>query len=160
MVNCAFENYGCMGGYLIPSVDFLITEGVATDTCKPYLYDKGKCDFKCESQEEYTKYYCEASSLKIMTTIEEMQREIYRNGPIMVGLTVWEDMYNYGSGIYSPTYGDIAGGHAIRAVGWGHDENGELYWICQNQWTEDWGENGYINIKAGTTYIDTWALSC
>jgi len=130
MVNCAFENYGCMGGYLIPSVDFLITEGVSTHSCKPYLYDKGSCDFKCENKETYKKYFCEASSMKIMTSIEEMQREIYKHGPIMVGLIVWEDMYNYESGIYSPTTGDIAGGHAIRAVGWGHDSKGELYWIC------------------------------
>lgn len=73
MVNCAFENYACMGGYLIPSVDFLITEGVSTDTCKPYIYDKGHCDFKCESgKEEYKKYFCEASSMKVMTSIEEM----------------------------------------------------------------------------------------
>ena len=98
--------------------------------------------------------------MKIITSIEEMQREIYKNGPIIVGLIVWEDMYNYRSGIYSPTYGEIVGGHAIRAVGWGHDSKNELYWICQNQWTSSWGENGYINIKAGTTYIDTWALSC
>jgi hypothetical protein len=62
-----------MGGYLIPALDFLITEGVATSSCKPYLDDKGKCDFKCENPEEkYKKYYCEASSMKIMTSIEEM----------------------------------------------------------------------------------------
>lgn len=55
----------------------------------------------------------------------------------------------------------MVGGHAIRAVGWGHDpEDGSLYWICQNQWSIYWGELGYINIKAGSFYIDTWALSC
>jgi C1A family cysteine protease len=62
-----------MGGYLIPSIDFLITEGVATNSCKPYVYDKGECDFKCfKKDEEYKKYFCEASSMKIMTNIEEM----------------------------------------------------------------------------------------
>jgi hypothetical protein len=79
----------------------------------------------------------------------------------MLGLLVWEDMYNYEEGIYSQVVGDMVGGHAIRAVGWGHDpEDGSLYWICQNQWSIYWGELGYINIKAGSFYIDTWALSC
>jgi cathepsin B len=60
-----------------------------------------------------------------------MQKEIYENGPIMLGLLVWEDMYNYESGIYDKVVGQLVGGHAIRAVGWGHDEeDGSLYWIC------------------------------
>ena len=36
MVNCAYEGYGCKGGYLIPAVDFMITEGVARLSCIPY----------------------------------------------------------------------------------------------------------------------------
>jgi len=67
----------------------------------------------------------------------------------MVGLAAWDDLYNYESGVYEQTVGELVGGHAMRAVGWGHDEDGHLYWICQNQWTDEWGINGYINIKAG-----------
>jgi len=63
-----------------------------------------------------------------------MQREIYANGPISATLLLYEDMANYESGIYEHVAGDIVGGHAMRIVGWGHDEedNGQLYWICQN----------------------------
>jgi cathepsin B len=48
----------------------------------------------------------------------------------MVGLMVYEDLYNYESGVYEYTTGKLAGGHAIRALGWGHDDDGHLYWIC------------------------------
>jgi len=78
----------------------------------------------------------------------------------MVGLLAWEDLYSYESGVYEHIVGELVGGHAMRAVGWGHDEDGHLYWICQNQWTDEWGINGYIHIKAGSVSIDTWALSC
>lgn len=74
---------------------------------------------------------------------------------------IYEDIYNYKSGIYEYIAGKLIGGHAIRAVGWGHNpKDGSLYWICQNQWTDEFGEKGYINIKAGEIGIDTWALSC
>ena len=68
--------------------------------------------------------------MRISTTVEDMQQDIYDNGPIMVGLLAYEDLYDYESGIYEHTAGELVGGHAIRAVGWGHDEDGHLYWIC------------------------------
>ena len=104
MVNCALESYGCDGGYLIPSVDFLITEGVARGSCIPYLEDKDECSFQCKGaegkDEVFEKFYCKGGSVRISTTVEDMQQDIYENGPIMVGLLVWEDMYNYESGVY------------------------------------------------------------
>lgn len=30
MVNCNFENFGCKGGYMVPALDFLMTEGTTT----------------------------------------------------------------------------------------------------------------------------------
>ena len=45
MINCDVDNFGCAGGYLIPAIDFLITEGVATETCVPYREVKEHCNF-------------------------------------------------------------------------------------------------------------------
>lgn len=36
MLDCAFENFGCGGGYLVPSIDFLTTDGVTPLECAPY----------------------------------------------------------------------------------------------------------------------------
>lgn len=71
------------------------------------------------------------------------------NGPMMVGLSVYEDLMNYKEGVYEYTTGKQVGGHAIKIIGWGHTEKNELFWVCQNQWGQTWGMNGYINIKAG-----------
>lgn len=132
MVNCALENYGCEGGFLIPAMDFLINEGIAPRKCMAYTQKTDTCSLECDDpSEEYTKSFCKAGTLRIMSKINDMQKEIYDSGPIIVELTVYEDMYSYQEGIYHKTTGRIVGGHAIRIVGWGHDEeDGGLFWIC------------------------------
>jgi cathepsin B len=60
--------------------------------------------------------------------------EVARNGPLMVGFTIYTDFLSYSGGIYEYTYGNIEGGHAVKLLGWSFDANDRLYWICQNQW--------------------------
>lgn len=163
MVSCAFEQYGCMGGYLIPAVDYLVSEGVSTSSCRPYKDKDELCKYECDNEElPYEKYYCKPGSFKVMTTVEEIQKELYENGPVIVSLNVWEDFLNYGGGVYEHVSGGWIGGHSIRLVGWGHDVDNDdsLYWIGQNQWTYDWGIGGYAYIKAGSVEIDSWAMAC
>lgn len=82
------------------------------------------------------------------------------HGPMMVGLVVYEDFLSYQSGIYQQTAGELIGGHAMKMIGWGTDDHGYLFWILQNQWTNEWGSQGFINIKAGEIAIDSMALAC
>ena len=59
-----------------------------------------------------------------------------------------QDFEQYKSGIYRHVSGSYLGGHAIRIVGWGV-ENNEKYWIIANSWNPSWGENGYFRILRG-----------
>lgn len=79
---------------------------------------------------------------------------------MMVGFTVYDDFLSYFTGIYSPTTTIIAGGHAVKIIGWDHDGSGKLYWICQNQWGTGWGISGYFNIYANTAGLDSAAFAC
>lgn len=55
------------------------------------------------------------------------------------GFTVYGDFFNYKSGIYKHVSGNMAGGHAVKILGWGQ-ENDTKYWICANSWGTSWGE--------------------
>ena len=87
-----------------------------------------------------------------------MMMEIFLNGPISVGFTVYEDFMSYESGIYEPVATKSVGGHAVKVIGWG-EEKGVQYWVVANSWGPRWGEEGYFKIKKGTSWFDLWAIS-
>jgi cathepsin B len=120
------------------------------------------CTYRCDdgTSTGNDRYYCKIGSMAIATTQEEIMKELYKNGPMMVGLVIYEDFMNYGGGIYKHVEGEEIGGHAMKLLGYGHDEKEGLYWELQNQWSDDWGEKGYIKVKAGEIGIDSVAVAC
>ena len=48
----------------------------------------------------------------------------------------------------------------MKLVGYGEDPKEGLYWELQNQWSNEWGEDGFIRIKHGEIGIDTIAIAC
>ena len=45
------------------------------------------------------------------------------------------------SGVYEHLTGDEMGGHAVKIMGWGV-ENDMPYWLVANSWNNDWGDGG------------------
>eukprot|EP00405_Crypthecodinium_cohnii_P005111 CAMPEP_0194751994 /NCGR_PEP_ID=MMETSP0323_2-20130528/5868_1 /TAXON_ID=2866 ORGANISM="Crypthecodinium cohnii, Strain Seligo" /NCGR_SAMPLE_ID=MMETSP0323_2 /ASSEMBLY_ACC=CAM_ASM_000346 /LENGTH=366 /DNA_ID=CAMNT_0039668695 /DNA_START=59 /DNA_END=1159 /DNA_ORIENTATION=+ len=78
----------------------------------------------------------------------EIQKMIMTGGPVETAFTVYSDFENYAGGIYHHVSGEMAGGHAVKFVGWGV-ENGVKYWKVANSWNPYWGEGGYFRIKRG-----------
>jgi len=79
---------------------------------------------------------------------EGIQQAIMAGGPMEVAFTVYSDFENYAGGIYHHVTGEMAGGHAVKVVGWGVD-GGVKYWKIANSWNPHWGEKGYFRIKRG-----------
>jgi len=52
---------------------------------------------------------------------------------------------SYSSGVFSNCGNSI--NHAVVAVGW--TSTGD--WIIRNSWGSNWGDQGYITLKAGNT---------
>jgi cathepsin B len=88
-----------------------------------------------------------------------MESELFDNGPLEVGYTVYEDFMNYKSGIYKHITGAQLGGHAVKLIGYGEEE-GEKYWICANSWTKNWGEQGFFRIAYGECGIEGQVFGC
>jgi len=78
-----------------------------------------------------------------------IQKAIMAGGPMEVAFTVYSDFENYAGGIYHHVSGGMAGGHAVKVVGWGVD-SGTKYWKIANSWNPYWGEKGYFRIVRGT----------
>merc|ERR1719408_169815 len=78
-----------------------------------------------------------------------IQQAIMAGGPVETAFTVYSDFENYAGGIYHHVSGGMAGGHAVKIVGWGVD-SGQKYWKVANSWNPYWGEKGYFRIRRGT----------
>jgi cathepsin B len=95
------------------------------------------------------------------TDVDSIRAEIYAHGPMEAGFSVYQDFFNYKSGVYVYTTGGYAGGHAIKILGWGYDEDSELdYWLCANSWGTSWGEKGFFKIAWGQCGIEQQVIAC
>ena len=85
--------------------------------------------------------------------VAAIQREILAHGPVQVGFQVFSDFMTYHNGTYFRTKSAQGprGGHAVKIVGWGVDNDGVDYWIVANSWSPMWaGLGGFFHIRRGT----------
>ncbi|KAI8522474.1 hypothetical protein RHMOL_Rhmol13G0000300 [Rhododendron molle] len=156
---------GCNGGYSLYAWRYFVHHGVVTEECDPYFDNSGcshpgcepgyptpKCARKCVNKNllwRESKRFS-VSAYRIHSDPYNIMAEVYKNGPVEVAFTVYEDFAHYKSGVYKHVTGDVLGGHAVKLIGWGTSEDGEDYWLLANQWNRSWGDDGYFKIKRGT----------
>jgi C1A family cysteine protease len=95
------------------------------------------------------------SNINTITSIDDAKNYLCSTGPLAACFDVYQDFYNYSSGIYTHTSGNYVGGHCICIVGY-NDNNGNGYWICKNSWDTSWGMDGYFYIAYGQCNIDSY----
>jgi len=114
----------------VTTIDYLEMEGLVSNKCVAYAGKPQACTYTCDDHHaDSSRYYCKKNSLKIFTSNHEIQRELVTNGPLMMGLMIYEDFLNYESGIYKQTTGSQVGGHAMKLIGYGYDKVEGLYWL-------------------------------
>jgi len=166
LISCDVNNQGCKGGYLNNALDYIKIKGIANETCFPYQADSEtvKCDKMCANpQKERIDGYC------ILFGEDDIKRDILKNGPVVAASQVHVDFLPYKSGVYHkgdevPRFSGFSG---VKIIGWGSENGtdgepnkGNKYWIVQNSWGEDWGENGYARISMGQELMfDQYAYS-
>lgn len=163
---CGFRcGDGCDGGYPIAAWQYFSYSGVVTEECDPYFdqtgcshpgcepaYPTPTCMRKCVSGNQLwgeSKHYS-VSTYVVKSNPLDIMAEIYKNGPVEVSFTVYEDFAHYKSGVYKHITGSDIGGHAVKLIGWGTTDDGEDYWLLANQWNRSWGDDGYFMIRRGT----------
>lgn len=162
LVSCDTNDYGCNGGYMDMAWEFLAETGAVTDSCFPYTAGSGQapaCATSCADGAPMKRFKCTNGSVRQSVGVEQIKSEIFSHGPVEGAFTVYNDFFNYQSGVYVPTSTDVAGGHAIKILGWG-TENGTPYWLCANSWGPSWGMSGFFKIKQGVCGIEDQVFSC
>ena len=132
------------GGWHATASDFFRNTGLPLENCYPYTGTNGNCANACSDWRSST--YKIASWRWVTTTpstVSAIKNALYSDGPLATTMEVYNDFFNYRSGVYSHVSGSYAGGHAILLVG--YDDAGQ-YFICKNSWGTWWGESGYFKI--------------
>ena len=146
-------------------------QGVAFDTCNPYLAcskesTEGFCkaadttckpENVCRTCSTFTANggHCGAIDEYPNATVAEfgqvqgadaMAKEIFARGPIACGIDAGP-ILNYTGGVASMKGESID--HIISIVGWGSDKaSGKQYWIVRNSWGEFWGADALAAVAA------------
>lgn len=153
LLSCDNMNRGCNGGDIDTAWTYVEREGLVSEICFPYQADSSiACHSRCTNEVPL-----KAASHCVMNTDVAMRKEIMTNGPVVAPLFLMDDLLVYRGGLYqeSPTAMQLSDSrrqriiHAVKIVGWGMME-GKSYWLIENSWGEDWGENGYAKIARGS----------
>lgn len=162
LVSCDTNDYGCNGGYMDMAWEYLNDHGIVSDSCFPYQAGSGfapACADKCADGSAFTKFKCVNGSIRQSQGADQIASEIFTNGPVEAAFTVYEDFFSYSSGVYHHVSGGVAGGHAIKLLGFG-EENGTKYWLAANSWGTGWGMQGFFKIQQGDCGIEDQVFSC
>ena len=186
LVDCSFENSGCMGGLMHLAFDYVIeNDGLTSDELYPYNATRRRCKFNYNTTTEITnkttnkhnctkeectcdgcsvdESECNEDNLSSIHKINGSNIQDYKfmiprsvvdikaslkGGPISIALDASPFEFRfYRTGIIDllPTNTSRLN-HAVLLVGYETNINGS-YWIIQNSWGENWGDNGYAKIK-------------
>ena len=168
--------FGCNGGNPWGAWNFWKTDGLVTGGlyhgtgCRPYSIEPcshqvessklpecavpaetPSCDHNCVPEyvtATYSKDKIHGKQIYTLSSAEQMQLDILKHGPIEVGYKVYSDFPSYKSGVYQRHSDDELGGHAVKLLGWGVDDD-VPYWLAANSWNTEWGDNGYFKIRRG-----------
>ncbi|XP_018010933.1 cathepsin B [Hyalella azteca] len=165
---------GCDGGWPQIAFTFWLDEGIVSggnfeskSGCQPYVvpacehhvdgprpncndidFNTPQCVRSCIP--EYNSLYADdkhsASKVYRLFSEDEILNDLVEHGPLEASFDVYEDFLHYKSGVYHHVSGDLLGGHAVKVIGYGV-ENDIPYYLCSNSWNTDWGDNGFFKIK-------------
>ena len=170
VLKCSYYNQGCDGGYSYLVSKFFNEFDMLLDSC----FDKysGSCSKNCKNS-NYEKYTLKVANNRYVggsygrCSEDKILREVYDNGPIVVSLEPDYSFMFYKSGIYmspnknwfvkelpKPEWEKVD--HSVVLVGWGVEQinNKKVkYWILQNSWGANWGENGFMKFIRGQDHL-------
>ena len=94
------------------------------------------------------------SSYARVTTSSAVKSCLFdKHSPVMIIVNIYDSFYNTGAnGIVPLKSGALQGSHAMTIIGW-TQINGVEYYVVQNSWGANWGDNGVCYIRTNNDII-------
>jgi cathepsin C len=137
-------------------------ENTCSNKCVAEKSRKSKLKFKIDDYYYVGNYYG-------YTTEDAIYEELLKYGPMVISLAPNYFFGSYRSGIFDadeitwkqlnmqqPEWQKVD--HSVVLVGYGI-ENGIEYWLVQNSWGKNWGENGFMRLVKGKNLINIESLA-
>jgi cathepsin L len=151
---------GCKGATAELAMDWLLKHDAAEESEMPYTGHDSSCtansatlDMAQLLSDDSAAPAARGGAAFGMTSWETLPKNVYEplaralaeRGPVAVSVAA-DTWFNYDSGIFNGCGKDSVIDHAVVAMGYG-EEAGRKYWVIQNSWGGDWGENGHIRLE-------------
>jgi len=165
LVDCstAYGNAGCCGGMMDYSYKYLEdNHGIDTNASYPYEGVDGTCRFNAKTVATDVTSYVDIKA----QSEADLQDAIATIGPIAVAMDASHSSFQfYSSGVYSEkTCSSTNLDFSLLAVGYGTTTDNQEYYILKNQWSTQWGMDGYVwmarnkNNQCGIATMASYAL--
>mmetsp|Transcript_26178 Transcript_26178/g.43811 ORF Transcript_26178/g.43811 Transcript_26178/m.43811 type:complete len:398 (-) Transcript_26178:365-1558(-) len=148
LTDCSQLSNHCDSGNLEEGYKWVIANGLGTIEQYPYnnaLHTNETCAVK----NAFT-HRGFVDSYEMVPRGERNLKKAMTLSPVSVAIDAFQKSFmSYKSGLYDgPCATKIENlGHAVAAVGFGWDDD-VPYIVIRNSWTAEWGESGYIRLKA------------
>ena len=142
LVSCSGAG-SCDGGYIDGAAQFATTKGLPAEGCYPYTQTNGNCGYACGGWKQCSARIFDWSWVTTGYPSVTALKSALTSGPIAVTFRVYRDFYYYGGGIYSYSWGEYRGNHAVLLIGY---NDASQSFTVKNSWGTGWGEAGYFRI--------------
>jgi len=161
-------NGGCDGATVELALDWAMHNGLAQESEQPYMEVTGQCQrgqsklletqmtpatsitapgaHSLTSGMEGAKFGMTGWERLPENGYEALMRAVVERGPVAVSASA-SKWFVYQGGIFDHCDRDAVIDHAVAMIGYGADQTlGEKFWLVQNSWGGDWGEQGKIRL--------------
>jgi len=149
---CSSHGASCGGWYPLAALLSVKNRGVCDEARFPYAAAFSNGAPQCVSAPDRANHTYRFRDTSWIVFDAYRKDYLTHHGPMVACMTVYDDFFSYGGGVYQHVTGVRAGGHCILVVGYSQSEG---CWICKNSWGTSWGEGGFFKIAYGECGIDS-----
>lgn len=148
IVDCSPKDYGCEGGFMHTSFDFIIeNKGLLANDDYKYQAIAQNCSSSQSNGTNVIGSNITEYQFVMPNSVQDFKDSVLKT-PVAIALDADNIFFRfYKEGIIDvPVNVSKSINHAVVLAGFDYDEEG-MYWIIQNSWGQDWGDNGFCKIR-------------